>query len=333
MKINEITTKDYNDAYKYHRKDYWKRKLNNKFDNELLIGKNSLVKAKKIFKNNVDIVNIETSSYCNRKCGYCPVSVYGRNFKSFIEPNLYKNIIKSLKSINYSHSVCLNLYNEPLSDKNFGFYINHARKNLPLSIIKTNSNGDYIKSLNDLVNLEKLGLNKITITMHTPKDKSYSEIYMKTSLKKFAKRINFILDQNHLNNLGFSFQLNKLFVNVQCINFFEEGTNRGGSVDKTLNLKERFSPCAKPYREFTVYYDGNVTPCCDIFNSRNYDKNRIYEVNSNDENSIFKIYASDKLSAWRKHLFGWNKKEGVCGKCSAPDLAEKEDNILRKKYL
>ena len=40
-------TKDYNDAYKYHRKDYWKRKLNNKFDNELLM-ENSLVKAKNI---------------------------------------------------------------------------------------------------------------------------------------------------------------------------------------------------------------------------------------------------------------------------------------------
>jgi len=62
---------------------------------------------------------------------------------------LFENIIISLKKINYSRSVCLNLYNEPLADKNFGLYLKFIRKNLPMSVIQTNSNGDYIKKIYD----------------------------------------------------------------------------------------------------------------------------------------------------------------------------------------
>ena len=48
---------------------------------------------------NVDIVNIETSSYCNRKCGYCPVSVYGRNFFSCLPRNSYQLCHSSLYTL------------------------------------------------------------------------------------------------------------------------------------------------------------------------------------------------------------------------------------------
>jgi|688.fasta_scaffold263075_2 hypothetical protein len=76
---------------------------------------------------------------------------------------LFKNIINTLKIINYNHSFFLNLYNEPLADQNFGFYIKFIRENLPLNVIQTKSNGDYIKNINDLYLLEKFGLNKIRL--------------------------------------------------------------------------------------------------------------------------------------------------------------------------
>ena len=164
--IKEISTEEYVSSYSFHKKNYWKRKLNKKFDYELLTGiKEDKLLRQNLFKKNINNINLETSTYCNRKCGYYPVSTYGRNFKLFMDLKLFKNIINSLKIIDYNHSFCLALYNEPLADQNFGFYIRFIRENLPLSVIQTNSNGDYIKNLNDLYLLEKFGLNKIKIRL------------------------------------------------------------------------------------------------------------------------------------------------------------------------
>tara|TARA_B100002003_G_scaffold128372_1_gene118668 strand:+ start:134 stop:1207 length:1074 start_codon:yes stop_codon:yes gene_type:complete len=333
--IQEVLEEEYLKAYSFHKKDYWKRKLNKEFDYELLTGvkKGDIDKAIEIFKKNVDNVNLETSSYCNRKCDYCPVSTYGRNFKSLMNQKLFENIIISLKKINYSRGVCLNLYNEPLADKNFGLYLKFIRKNLPMSVIQTNSNGDYIKKIYDLYKLEECGLNKIKITLHMPKNKKYSQDYLRLSLKKFAKRIGFQLDQKHISRLGFRFKINKLFAIVQCPDWMNEGSYRGGSINISKIYKKRTSPCVRPFREFTIYYNGKVTPCCDIFNSDNYNEHIIESVDMNDLDSIFKIYANNNLSQWRKHTFDWSSKDGPCASCSVFDLSQQNDLKKREKIL
>ncbi len=334
--FQEISKEEYLKSYNFHKKDYWKRKLNSDFDYELLTGvtDGEIDKAINVFEKNVDTVNLETSSYCNRKCDYCPVSTYGRNFKTFINQKLFKNIILSLKKINFSRNICLNLYNEPLADKNFTSYLKFIRENLPLSILQSNSNGDFIKKLNDLHKLEASGLNKLKITLHVPKGKKFSQADSRQSLIKFAKRINFQLNSKHISELGFCFRVNKLFVIVQCPNWFDEGNYRGGTINTTKTYKNRVSPCVKPFREFTVYYNGNVTPCCDIFNNNNFNKHVIQSVDKNDSNSIFKIYAYKKLSQWRKHLFGWNSKKDPCASCSSSiDNLNQKDTESREQIL
>ena len=332
--IQEVSSEEYIKAYSFHKKDYWKRKLNKEFNYELLTGvkEGDIDKAIQIFKENVDNVNLETSSYCNRKCDYCPVSKYGRNSKLFINNKLFKNIITSLKKINYSGSFSLNLYNEPLADKNFGLYIKYIRKNLPLSVIQTNSNGDFI-NIDALSKLEKYGLNKIKITLHMPRNKKYCQDYLRQSLTKFAKRIGFRLTKKHINKIGLVFKINKLFVIVQSPDWIKEGNNRGGSIDTIKVYKNRISPCVKPFREFTIYHNGKVTPCCDIFNNNNYNEHVIDSIDMNDVNSIFKIYSNNNLSQWRKHVFDWSSKEGPCATCSAFDLSQKSDFQKRDRIL
>lgn len=335
VNLIEISKEKYLNAYSFHKKDYWTRKLNKEFDYELLTGvKNGDVdKSIEIFKKNVDNVNLETSSYCNRKCNYCPVSTYGRNFKSFINKRLFENIILSLKKINYRRSFTLSLFNEPLADKNFGVYLKFIRENLPSCIIQTNSNGDYIKQIHDLSKLEEYGLNKLKITLHTPKNRKYSQEYSRQSLIKFAKRIGFKLDKKHISNLGFAFKLNKLLCIVQCPDWINEGNYRGGSINTTKINIARVSPCVIPFREFTIYHNGKVTPCADIFNNNNYNKHVIDKVDVNDLDSIFRIYSNNNLSQWRKHTFDWSLKKGPCEYCSVSDLSKKEDLKERENIL
>ena len=155
---------------------------------------------------------------------------------------------------------------------------------------------------------------------------------MSKSLIRFAKKINFKLEAKHLEKLSFYFKIGKLYCVVQCPNWFKVGNYRGGTLNNIESKNEiRSTPCVKPFREFTIYYNGNVTPCCDIYNGTGYNLNKIEKVNKDDHYSIFKIYASKKLSDWRKGLFNWSPKKGVCAMCEVEDLATKKDIEARNK--
>jgi len=246
---------------------------------------------------------------------------------------LLNSILDGLKDIKYKKLISLNLYNEPLSSIEFYKVLKLIKKKLPNAITGTNSNGDYIKNRDDLIRLADSGLNRIKITAHTPPKKSYSKKYMTIRIMDFAKRIDYKLTKENLKNLNFQFKINNLVGIYQCPDWFSSGNSRGGII-KELNKKSlRQKPCVKPFREFTIYYDGTVTPCCDIYHGENYSKHIIKKISDLDKNDIFKIYAGDKLSMWRKSLFSWSEKEDICGSCSAPDLAEKSDQSKRKAIL
>lgn len=334
-----ISSKEYFTKYRFHKKDYWSRKLqslNNKeiFDNSLLSLKDkNLTQSKKLFKKNIDIINLETSSYCNRKCSYCPVSIYGREKQIYISSRLLNTILNGLEEIKYDKAIILNLYNEPLATIKFFDYLNIIRKKLPNAIIGTNSNGDYIKSVKDLIKLDNYGLNRIKITAHVPSGKDFSKKYMVFRINEFAKRIGYKLKRKDIENLNFSFKVKNLVGIFQCPDWMKKGNSRGGTITILNRLSPRISPCAKPFREFTIYYDGAVVPCCDVYHGENYSKHIVKKISEVDKNDIFRIYAGEKLSEWRKSLFGWSKKKGICGKCSSPDLAKIEDRALRKKIL
>ena len=147
------------------------------------------------------------------------------------------------------------------------------------------------------------------------------------------KRINYKIKKKDLDKFYFSFKIKNLVGIFQCPNWMKIGNSRGGTI-KSLNKKNvRTSPCVKPFREFTIYYDGSVTPCCDIYHGNNYSKYIVKKLSSKDKNEIFKVYAGKTLSLWRKDLFTWSEKKDICGSCSAPDLAERKDQKKRKKIL
>ena len=74
--------------------------------------------AKDLFKRNVRRVEIETHSYCNRRCGYCPNVVgdrLGENKRMTSE--VWLLVLRNLQEIDYEYNFVLNGYNEPLTDR------------------------------------------------------------------------------------------------------------------------------------------------------------------------------------------------------------------------
>ena len=314
----------YTNYIKYN-KLYWQRKLidNPKNFSINMIKDQNLTQeeSKNLFKKYVEIINLETSAYCNRVCPYCPVSIYERKDKTLkIPESILSSIITALKEVDYTKRISLNLYNEPLYNKFIFEVLSKLNKELPNSILHLNSNGDYIKSEDTLLKLEKSGLKEIYITLHYPPKSKWDKNSRQKALKRFAKKIKFNLLKKHLNNLEFETKFGKeLFCKVVCTDrsIILNGRTRGGLIDSLKPQTKRNLPCDKPYREFTIYYNGSVTPCCEIYHDEKYKKYVMGQILPNNPNSVFQVYTGKLLTKFRASVFDHSIKTGPCSTCVA----------------
>ena len=321
--------------YIKYNKNYWQRKLidNPKNFGINLIKNNNLTReeSKNLFKKYVEIINLETSAYCNRVCPYCPVSIYERKDKTIkISESILSSVITALKEVDYAKRISLNLYNEPLYSKFIFEVLSKLNRELPNSVLHLNSNGDYVKSEDTLLKLEQSGLKELLITLHTPPKSKWNKNSRQKALKRFAKKIKFNLLENHLNNLEFETKFGKkLFCRVECTDYSIKlnGKTRGGIIDSLKTQTGRYLPCVKPFREFTIYYDGSVTPCCEIYHDEKYKKYIMGQILPNNPNTVFEVYTGKFLTKFRESVFGYSTKVGPCSTCVAASKEYKNIEI------
>jgi radical SAM protein with 4Fe4S-binding SPASM domain len=290
-----------------------------------------------LFKKFVCIVNIETSTYCNRKCSYCPVSLdESRKNQLYMTEGVFNKILGELESINYSSTIVFNLYNEPLADKNIYLRIKQVRESLPHSFLMFNSNGDYVES-DSLNKLSEIGLNALFITLHPPVNKPYQLDTRLKDFQKFFKKIRQDISQSEINNplknghIEANLDWNGMRLRVMANDWLTYGNSRAGTVSFLNAPATRTLPCARPLRELTISYDGNVFPCCQFFPGSLENKKHI--VDNVLSKSIFEIYASHTLAEWRKNLFTFGKKETPCDSCRDEDFSKESSLEIREIIL
>jgi MoaA/NifB/PqqE/SkfB family radical SAM enzyme len=303
-----------------------------------LLGKDSAnlneIAKRGLFKRNVEIINLELSYQCNRKCDYCPVSTSSRmNKQTYISDDVFERICRDLAIIRYENRISLNLYNEPLLDATLEEKIHALKSVLPFCHIQLNSNWDKLTA-ERLTKLVTAGLNSMCITLHPPANKSQSIETIKNRVLKLCARFG---DPQlpDLDNAIFSGYLtirhSGVSIRLQWPNWRIDGTDRAGLLlNQAGAVKLRTQPCAKPFREFTIFYDGTVQPCCESFHDDNIN---LVPVGNLHENSIFDVYSSDILSKFRKSVFDFGPKGGICATCSVADFSSPRDDVKRKAIL
>ena len=159
------------------------------------------LEKKVLFKQNVEIVNLETSYVCNRKCDYCSVAGSDRHIAVNSSKQLDRDIIddqlpnsitdqiaRQLSDIRYENRLSLNLYNEPLLDPHLEKQIETLRGACPYSHIAFNSNGDFVNA-ERLQALSAAGLDAICITLHPRPHKKVTESEIERRLIAIFKRL------------------------------------------------------------------------------------------------------------------------------------------------
>ncbi|MEW6295839.1 MAG: SPASM domain-containing protein [Candidatus Diapherotrites archaeon] len=233
----------------------------NKLKAKVLLGANRLLKYRTL--DMFDAVEIETNTECNRKCLYCPNSLYRRGRHS-MELRLYKKIIGELSRIKFNGRLSPHFYNEPLLDERLPLLINYAREKLPEAFICIYTNGDLLdrKLFDELI---KSGADNFFVTQHGKELGSGLKRLMNSLNEKEKKRITV-----------------RVFGDKDTFTF-----NRGGLLK--LDSK-KFNFCSFPSTSIVINWKGEIILCCndyfckhvlgdlkknklmDIWKSKNYKK-------------------------------------------------------------
>lgn len=220
-------------------------KLRNTFFEDLVLGAESW-----LTRGTCDffmVVEVETTTACNRRCSYCPNAPFERGLlrnEQRMSERLFERLVEQLADLNFSGRLSPHFYGEPLLDERLEQWVALVRRKLPLVKVVIFSNGDYL-DLPRYHSLVAAGVDGFLITQHSEK-----ELKGVTRIQEQRRRVG---------SQGVLFEFRK----------FDAGTelsNRGGLVDH--DTVETKVDCRMPSENVTIDHAGNVILCCnDYFGS------------------------------------------------------------------
>lgn len=275
--------------------------------------------ARDIFAKTVARIEVETHSYCNRRCSYCPNVVGDRlGANQHMPQEMWLGMLGDLAEIDFKGNLVLNYYNEPLADRAILDRIREARAHVPNARIMVYSNGDYMDPA--FVNeLAEAGLDYLHVSIHLKRGDKYTDLYVLNRIIEVAVRMGIPAQITQIQSGEFAFAKaphKKMEIEIRGINFEKHGTDRGGLVDDIRTAEKRSAACFFPFAHFVMSFNGLIAPCCHIRSDRPEHRDYIYG-NLRDYGSIFQAFTSGPGAAWRRELSSSREKRSPCDTCAA----------------
>jgi MoaA/NifB/PqqE/SkfB family radical SAM enzyme len=291
--------------------------------------------AKELFKSHVEIVHIEISSYCNRRCSYCPVSTVDRlSSINYMDNEIFLKILNELSLIEYDGFVSLALFNEPTHDREYLLWrMRLIQKYLKKAKVYFHSNGDYLDG-EFLKTLADYGLKSLYITLHLPKDAVFDQDKVTKRFDEFQKRIGVPLQPRQVTpnvSTKVRFTIHGIECKVLATNYADFGQTRAGLMENVPVRRERAAPCQRPFAEVPISYDGSIRPCCHMF--ADSPAHAPYKAGSLRDSSLYEIYASKLMAGFRRELFRFGPKKSPCNVCTEEDRPGSPAEIKERDAL
>lgn len=200
------------------------------------------------------LVEIELFSYCNRKCNWCPNHYIDRQSeKKYLDVYILCSLLYELKKNNFHGRISFSRYNEPFSDFDHLQQVCMIIKQfLPNITLVSNTNGDYITE--EII--KTMYIDELTIMDYDGKGRDYVLNKLRSWNLKCIQEYNHYFVATH----------GKKKI-LYYYSWLEDAkiSDRGGNL-KEYSLQKRDYPCYEPLYFIGVNYDGTVSPCCNIRN-------------------------------------------------------------------
>lgn len=281
-------------------------------------------------------ISIETGAKCNRHCTFCPVSHEPRD-DEWMSQEIFDKIIADLVALDYRQRVVLHSYNEPTRDVRLESFIKQIRMSLPRVCIQFNTNGDYIKSADDVKKYFVAGLNQMQINIYNAVDGcGDAEKIARGVIKceeRYAKFCEWVASVEWLtpglsvyNHIGshrhtcevvpkWNFQPTTSHDNNMPSRKHDVSTrhhiaNRAGNIPNFMPALSAplGKMCVRPFREMVINWRGDAVLCCNDYGA---------EASSGNvtQRSVEELFNDARYHAYRVKLQAKNRDIHLCDKC------------------
>jgi hypothetical protein len=277
----------------------------------------------RLFKEHVELVEFETTSYCNRTCSFCPNSFIDRLSEKLTMPeHSWRAILDGLREVDYSSTIVWSRYSEPLSERRILQRIREVREAAPGSRICINSNGDYLDA-DYLRELEEAGLDRLWVDIYFPDDETYDLEAAREYHDKFLKRIKrtarLLAQVPELSHRIASdkFEMVTHVRNVAAMKAMDL-SDRGGLI-QIARQTMRDAPCYAPYKHLVIDWDGSIVICCQLRSDSPAHRSGVVGKIGVDGVGLADAYV--RLAGWRSQLRGYGPKTGPCATCNVSEYS------------
>lgn len=293
---------------------------------DLLRADTPIDRAKRLFAQYVEIVEIENHSYCNRTCWFCPnVFLDRRSVNHLMPETVFESIIGDLASIDYRQTLVWSRYHEALAHESIYARVARARALLPTALLVITSNGDYLNR-RSLKALEEAKVDRLLLDLYLPDGKETAPEELAAALKRFSKRTG--LTAVEVSPREYVVTGSSIAITMGAPNFTEESmSTRGGlmQIGKTHSY-HRTAVCLAPIRHVVIDYNGKGMLCCQTRSDAPQHQGAIIGDLTQPEYSIFSFYRD--LGPARAGLVSPGLKGGVCESC---DVSTPGPNLLARR--
>jgi hypothetical protein len=259
-------------------------------------------------------VQVELTQGCNLACTFCGINDLGYQSmsrgKDCMSPDTALALAEQIDALDWNPRIEFAMHGEPTLNPYMHEIVGIFRRELPKAFLMMTSNGggllkDTTRAIDDLFTA---GLNTLAL------DNYESVNIVPKILSKYAGAVRVVQYPDDPEGNPHHRQFGQLISIVQDISVADDGThshlnNHAGSA-APLNDRGVGKRCAKPFRELSVRWDGNVALCCN-------DWPGAYRCGSILREGLDAVWQGKAFVAARQMLLRGRREFAPCKGCDA----------------
>ena len=252
-------------------------------------------------------IAIEIAASCNRRCKFCPVSVAPRP-DELMPTNVYDAIIGELSALQYSGRIEFYIYNEPMRHRaNLELCVAKARS-LTKAILMVSTNGDYMRSVDDLAWLYRIGVHQVVLNAYA---QGRYATFMQWKQQYEAQHGALLTDA--YTKIPYGKKALRVY-DKESPSAFGDGVfalqNRAGLIPDFLppTTEPVSRMCVKPFRLMNINWRGEGMICCNDYYAD-------VPVGRIGKESVLDMWHGSIMSAYRASLLKKDRSLPLCRSC------------------
>jgi Iron-sulfur cluster-binding domain len=267
-------------------------------------------------------ISIETTSYCNRRCGFCPISEGVRDFqKKVMSTDLIESIACQLNAMNFDGVIQPFLLNEPLLDPRIFYIVKNLSSLAPRAGIYISTNGDplginVMKAVLKITSLYDAGLTCLNLNVYDEGKKGDDQLGRFNEIYRLLGEVGVELtDRKYSKHKGRKLCITDMRPQAQStvkrtdLYYAKTDQERDALI---VAGDVRQVHCARPHRHLIIRYDGKAVLCC----AADPGSRDMPIVGDAATQLLREIWDGEAMFAYRYHLQEKRRDLPLCSTCT-----------------